>query len=217
MVLAQVVRNQQGTEKAISVPVIVLDFAEKAGVRWYYHRNDRTMTMRRIPLASIRRGPFGLIENCTSHSASWRGTVAVVAFRQTGNLPWPDGARTCRTAAYPPAGIRRLSHADSNPYPDCSRLGGMVPPTLDCGYGPGRVDSSALSDPWADIAAAVLAAEKNRAQTLGQELRDRGLDPQAGPDPGRSQRERPPHSRRSPATSFIRHLRPCREIGTPNG
>ncbi len=56
MVLAQVVRHQAGTEKAISVPLIVLDYAETVGIRWYYHRNDRTMTMRRIPLAAIRRG-----------------------------------------------------------------------------------------------------------------------------------------------------------------
>jgi len=55
MVLAQVVRHQHGTEKAISVPVIVLNFAERAGIRWYYHRNDRIMEMRRILLADIRR------------------------------------------------------------------------------------------------------------------------------------------------------------------
>jgi len=86
MVLAQVVRHQAGTEKAISIPMIVLDFAERAGIRWYYHRNDRTMTMRRIPLSGIRRRgnlradhevyiPFDFMEEVPWQSWPWAKRV----------------------------------------------------------------------------------------------------------------------------------------------
>jgi hypothetical protein len=55
LVLAQVVRSQRGTDQALSVPMIVLDFGEKMGVEHFYWRQDKQMVMRRIPPSEIRR------------------------------------------------------------------------------------------------------------------------------------------------------------------
>lgn len=55
LVLAVAVRNQQGTATTVSMPVVAMDYAERNGCRWLYHRDDRRGVMRRIRLENLRR------------------------------------------------------------------------------------------------------------------------------------------------------------------
>ena len=50
LILATAWRSQPGTERAVSLPSGVIDYARSAGARWYYLRDDRLHTMYRIPL-----------------------------------------------------------------------------------------------------------------------------------------------------------------------
>lgn len=54
-VLAIAVRHQRGTARVVSIPVAVLDFAQRAGCCWFVWRNDRKLEMRRITLADLWR------------------------------------------------------------------------------------------------------------------------------------------------------------------
>lgn len=96
VVLAQAVRNQPGTEKCVSVPIMVLGFAEGSGVRWFYWRHDRLMAMRRIRLADVRkRGqlrkngeiyvPLDLME--TVDWETWAYATRVIRLGATGPTP----------------------------------------------------------------------------------------------------------------------------------
>jgi len=58
-ILAVAWRNQPGTMDAISLPVAVIEYAERVGVANFFLRNDRTMTMRTCSLATFRRGRLG--------------------------------------------------------------------------------------------------------------------------------------------------------------
>src|SRR5690606_28602540 len=49
-VLAVAVRGQRGTERALSLPVPVLEYAEACGCKWLVRRDDRAHTMGRIRL-----------------------------------------------------------------------------------------------------------------------------------------------------------------------
>ncbi|MBM3188594.1 MAG: hypothetical protein FJZ90_07730 [Chloroflexi bacterium] len=53
-ILATCVRRQQGTAAVVSMPVDAIAFAERRGARWWYYRNDKDATMRRISLAELR-------------------------------------------------------------------------------------------------------------------------------------------------------------------
>jgi len=55
-ILAVAWRNQRGTEAAVSLPVDVIKYAERAGVVNFYLRNDKTMEMLTCPLATFNRG-----------------------------------------------------------------------------------------------------------------------------------------------------------------
>jgi len=56
LILAVAWRNQRGTEAAVSLPVDVIKYAERAGVVNFYLRNDKTMEMLTCPLATFNRG-----------------------------------------------------------------------------------------------------------------------------------------------------------------
>lgn len=53
-VLAVAVRHQRGTAAVVSVPVLAVDYAERAGCRYFYWRHDRRNEMRRISLEALR-------------------------------------------------------------------------------------------------------------------------------------------------------------------
>jgi len=55
LVLAVVWRNQRGTQRAVSVPLSALAYAEAHGAQRFVLRDDRTHTMRCIDLAGMRR------------------------------------------------------------------------------------------------------------------------------------------------------------------
>lgn len=55
-ILAVAWRRQQGTTTAISVPVVVLEYAKQRGVSRFYLRDDRTMQMWMCDLATFDRG-----------------------------------------------------------------------------------------------------------------------------------------------------------------
>ena len=78
LILATAWRSQTGTERAVSLPAAVIDYARSAGVRYYYVRDDRSRAMYRIPLARFFDGrladdgeyyvPLGWFE-----PTAWRG------------------------------------------------------------------------------------------------------------------------------------------------
>ncbi|MBI4320281.1 MAG: hypothetical protein HY675_17465 [Chloroflexi bacterium] len=49
-------RGQHGTDRAISLPVCVLDYAARRGVTAFYLRDDRQMKMWTCPLSTFSRG-----------------------------------------------------------------------------------------------------------------------------------------------------------------
>ena len=55
-ILAVAWRNQRGTEAAISLPVAVIEYAERVGAANFYLRDDKTMRMYTCPLATFNRG-----------------------------------------------------------------------------------------------------------------------------------------------------------------
>jgi len=55
IVLGVAIRNQIGTDRAISLPLCVVAYAEELGCRWFYRRDDRSNTMGRISLAKMKR------------------------------------------------------------------------------------------------------------------------------------------------------------------
>jgi hypothetical protein len=55
-ILAVAWRSQIGTREAISLPSVVLDYAQRQGVRWFYLRNDRQRKMWSCPLGTFSRG-----------------------------------------------------------------------------------------------------------------------------------------------------------------
>lgn len=55
-ILAVAWRSQIGTREAISLPSVVLDYAQRLGVRWFYLRDDRKRKMLACPLATFWRG-----------------------------------------------------------------------------------------------------------------------------------------------------------------
>ena len=58
-VLGIAVKQQQGTDTTISVPVQVVDYAERHGARWLYWRKDRyPVEMRRILLSRVRKDGY---------------------------------------------------------------------------------------------------------------------------------------------------------------
>src|SRR5262249_15121798 len=77
-ILAVVWRSQRGTEHVVSVPVAVVDYAERAGARFLFVRDDRRKLLARLPLAKVRAGwlrpdgelyvPLGVFD-----SVPWRG------------------------------------------------------------------------------------------------------------------------------------------------
>ena len=56
LILAVAWRSQRGTTAAVSLPISVIEFAERAGVVDFFLRDDKTMTMRTCPLATFNRG-----------------------------------------------------------------------------------------------------------------------------------------------------------------
>lgn len=55
-ILAVAWRRQQGTTTALSVPVVVLEYAKQRGVTRFYLRDDRNMRMWTCDLATFDRG-----------------------------------------------------------------------------------------------------------------------------------------------------------------
>jgi hypothetical protein len=55
-ILAVAWRGQQGTTAAVSLPISVIEFAERAGVVEFFLRNDRLLKMLACPLATFHRG-----------------------------------------------------------------------------------------------------------------------------------------------------------------
>lgn len=54
-ILAIAHRNQHGVRSTISVPLVILDYAEGAGCRWFYFRRDQTGQMWRTALVELRK------------------------------------------------------------------------------------------------------------------------------------------------------------------
>jgi hypothetical protein len=54
-VLAIAVRHQRGTERVLSLPLPVLDYARACGCKWLVRRDDRQHTAGRILLADLRK------------------------------------------------------------------------------------------------------------------------------------------------------------------
>lgn len=55
-VLAVAWRSQRGTEQAVSMPEMVLEYARQAGCKHFYLRDDRTRRMWTCSLDTFRRG-----------------------------------------------------------------------------------------------------------------------------------------------------------------
>lgn len=55
-ILAVAWRKQQGTNAALSLPVVVLEYARRCGVSRFYLRDDRNMRMWTCDLATFDRG-----------------------------------------------------------------------------------------------------------------------------------------------------------------
>lgn len=55
-ILAVAWRGQHGTKRMISMPQVVIDYARRCGVRSFYLRDDRAMTMRCCSLDTLSRG-----------------------------------------------------------------------------------------------------------------------------------------------------------------
>lgn len=55
-ILAVAWRRQRGTEKAISLPVAVIEYAKQRGVTRFFLRDDRRMSMLTCDLAAFERG-----------------------------------------------------------------------------------------------------------------------------------------------------------------
>lgn len=80
-ILAIAWRNQQGTREAVSVPLLVLDYAQAHGARQFVLRNDRTGRMYAIGLDEMRH-------------AGWIGADGEL-YIKIGDLhpvPWRDWA-----------------------------------------------------------------------------------------------------------------------------
>jgi len=58
LILAIVHRHQSGTETLISVPVVVLNYAEARNVKMLYFRNDKQAVMRCISLAHLKKKAY---------------------------------------------------------------------------------------------------------------------------------------------------------------
>jgi hypothetical protein len=56
LILAVAWRSQRGTTAAVSLPISVIEFAERAGVVDFFLRDDKTMRMYTCPLATFNRG-----------------------------------------------------------------------------------------------------------------------------------------------------------------
>jgi len=54
-ILAIAHRGQHGVMTTISLPLTVLDYAERQGCRWLYFRRDTTGQMWRLPIAEVRK------------------------------------------------------------------------------------------------------------------------------------------------------------------
>jgi len=55
-ILAIAVKNQVGTSEMVSLPVVVIDYAQRHDARWLYWRRDRyPLEMRRILLGKVRK------------------------------------------------------------------------------------------------------------------------------------------------------------------
>ena len=55
-ILAVVWRGQRGTKTAISMPVVAIEYARRAGATRFYLRDDRAMTMLTCDLSTFDRG-----------------------------------------------------------------------------------------------------------------------------------------------------------------
>jgi hypothetical protein len=55
-ILAIAWKEQRGTSRKVSVPAIVLDFAERAGARFLYLADFQRALMARMPVSQVRRG-----------------------------------------------------------------------------------------------------------------------------------------------------------------
>jgi hypothetical protein len=98
-ILAVAWRNQCGTEAAVSLPVDVIKYAERAGVVNFYLRNDKTMEMLTCPLATFNRGrlagdgeryvPIGWLR-----SVSWRDWKFAAQVVHITGLPEMGGEKT---------------------------------------------------------------------------------------------------------------------------
>jgi hypothetical protein len=54
-ILAIAVKNQVGTSEMISLPLVIIDYAQQQGVMWLYWRRDRfPMEMRRVELQTLK-------------------------------------------------------------------------------------------------------------------------------------------------------------------
>jgi len=55
-VLGIAIKEQQGTQEMVSLPIQVIDYAQIYGARWLYWRRDRhPLEMRRVELATLRQ------------------------------------------------------------------------------------------------------------------------------------------------------------------
>lgn len=54
-ILAIAVKNQIGTSEMVSLPVVVIEYAQQRGATWLYWRRDHAMEMRRVDLQTLRR------------------------------------------------------------------------------------------------------------------------------------------------------------------
>ena len=59
-ILAVAWRSQQGTKAAISMPVVVIEYAKRRGAGRFYLRDDRHMTMLTCDLATFDKGKLQL-------------------------------------------------------------------------------------------------------------------------------------------------------------
>jgi len=58
-VLGIAIKEQQGTQEMVSLPLQVIDYAQSHGARWLYWRRDRhPVEMRRVELQTLKRKGF---------------------------------------------------------------------------------------------------------------------------------------------------------------
>ena len=59
LVLGIAIKEQQGTQEMVSLPLQVIDYAQSHGARWLYWRRDRhPVEMRRVELQTLKRKGF---------------------------------------------------------------------------------------------------------------------------------------------------------------